>query len=434
VKKPENSPSTVAPSLAPLVAPFINVSAPALGLAGTTVTLTGTGFTGVTAVTFGGVPASSFTTVSSVKITTVAPAGAGTVQIVVTTTGGTSNGSAFTYTIATPVISAVTPNQGPVAGGNTVTLTGSAFTGATAVHFGATPAAFTLVSPTQATATAPAGTAGTVGVTITTPGGTSAGVLYAYVPAPALSAVAPDQGPLAGGNSVTLTGANLTGASAVGFGAAAATSFTVVSATQITAVPPSAAAGPVPVTVTTAGGVTAGGVFYYYLAPPVLAGGSPDSGPTAGGTTVTLTGSNLLTASAVRFGATAAAFTVVSDIQINAVAPAGSAGAVAVTVVTPGGTSNATGYAYEAAPVLSAVTPNQGPVVGGTTVTLTGANLTGAVSVLFGTGPAAFTVVSDSLLTATVPPGASGTVNVTVVTAGGTSAGVPYTRLAPPGI
>ena len=434
MKKPENPPSTAEPLLAPLVAPVINLSAPASGLAGTTVTLTGSGFTGVTAVTFGGVPATSFSVVSSVKITAVAPAGAGTVQIVVTTTGGTSNGSSFTYTIATPVISTLTPNQGPVAGGTTVTLTGSAFTGATAVHFGAASAAFTLVSATQATATAPAGVAGTVNVTITTPGGTSAGVLYSYVPAPALSAVAPTQGPLAGGNSVTLTGANLSGASAVGFGAAAAASFTVVSATQITAVPPSAAAGPVPVTVTTAGGSTPGDVFYYYLVPPVLSGGSPGSGPTAGGTSVTLAGSGLLTASRVRFGATLAAFTVVSDIQINAVSPAGSAGTVAITVDTPGGTSNATGFAYAAAPVLSAVTPNQGAVSGGTLVTLTGTNLTGAVSVLFAAVPTAFTVVSDGNVTATAPPGAPGTVNVTVVTPGGTSAGVPFTRLNPPGI
>lgn len=434
MKMPEKPPSAEAQSLAPLVAPVIQLSSPASGLAGTTVTLTGTGFTSVTAVTFGGAPASSFTVVSSTRITAVAPAGAGTVQIVVTTTGGTSNGIGFTYTIATPVISTVVPNQGPVTGNTVVTLTGSAFSGATTVRFGATAAAFTLVSPTQATATAPAGTAGTVNVTITTAGGTSAGVPYTYVPAPTLSAVAPNQGPLAGGNSVTLTGANLTGAGSVSFGASPASSFTVVAATQITAVPPTAAAGPVPVTISTPGGSTPGDVFYYYLAPPVLTGSSPDSGPTAGGTPVILTGSSLLTASAVRFGATAAAFTVISDTQINAITPAGATGTINVTVVTPGGTSNAAGYAYTAAPVLSTVAPNQGAAGGGTTVTLSGANLTTAVSVLFGSVPAAFTIVSDSHLTATVPPGPPGSVNVTVTTPGGTSAGVPYTRLNPPGI
>jgi hypothetical protein len=432
---PNSPPSTAAQPLAPQVVPVIQVSSPVSGLAGTTVTLTGSGFTNVTAVTFGGVPGSSFAVASSTKITAVAPAGSGNVQIVVTTTGGTSNGIGFIYTTATPVISTVVPNQGPVAGGNTVTLTGSAFSGATAVRFGTTASSFTLVSPTQATATAPAGGAGTVGVTITTPGGTSAGVPYTYVLAPTLSGVTPIQGPLAGGNTVTLTGTNLTGAGAVAFGGSPAVSFTVVSATQITAVPPTAAAaGPVAVTVTTPGGGTPGDVTYYYLAPPQLTAGSPASGPTAGGNTVVLTGSGLVTATAVRFGATAAAFTVVSDTQINAVAPAGSAGSVAITVVTPGGTSGAVGYAYQAAPTLSAVAPNQGPVSGGNIVTLTGTDLAGATTVLFGTLPAAFTVVSDTRLTATAPPAPAGTVAVTVTTPSGTTPGIPYTRLPPPGI
>lgn len=434
----DSSPSAFgsAPSLAPLVAPTISLSSPASGISGTTVTLTGTGYTSVLTVTFGGVPATSFTVVSSTRITAVAPAGAGTVQIVVTTSGGTSNGIDFTYSTATAVISGLAPNQGPVAGGNTVTLTGTGFTGATAVHFGAATAAFTLVSATQATATAPAGVAGTVAVTITTAaGGPSAGVPYTYVTAPALTGVAPVQGPVAGGNTVTLTGTGFTGATAVDFGAAPASSFTVVSATQITAVAPTAVAGAVPVTVTTPGGTTSGGVFYYYLAAPVLTGVTPGSGPTAGGNTVVLTGSALLTATAVRFGATAAtSFTVVSDGQINAVAPAGAAGTVAVTVVTPGGTSTGGGYAYVAAPTLGAVVPNQGPTAGGTAVTLTGTNLTGATAVLFGTTPAAFTVVSDTQLVAVAPPGSAGPVGITVVTPGGTTASVTYTRVGPPGI
>lgn len=162
-------------------------------MAGTSVTLTGTGFTDVTAVTFGGVP-SSYTVNSATKITAIAPPGSGSVQIVVTTTGGTSNGIGFVYTIATPVITSLVPNQGPVTGGNTVTLNGSGFNGATAVRFGTTLAAFAVVSSTQVTAVAPAGVLGTVNVTITTPGGTSAGVPYSYVGVPTLTAVTPNQG------------------------------------------------------------------------------------------------------------------------------------------------------------------------------------------------------------------------------------------------
>jgi hypothetical protein len=74
------------------------------------------------------------------------------------------------------------------------------------------------------------------------------------------------------------------------------------------------------------------------------------------------------------------------------------------------------------APTVTGVTPASGPSAGGTAVTISGTNLTGASAVYFG-GMAAstFTVNSATSISATTPPG-SGTVNTTVVTAGGTSA------------
>lgn len=249
----ESSDSSMPRESTAAAAPVITVSSPFSGAAGTVVTLTGTGFTGATAVTFGGTPSASFTVVSATGITAVAPAGAGTVQIMVTTPDGTSNGIGFTYTIATPAISSVAPNQGSVEGGNTVTLTGTGFTGATSVRFGTVAAAFIAVSATQATAVAPAAPTGTVNVTITTPGGTSAGIPYTYVAAPVLGSVTPAQGPLAGGNTITLSGTGFTGTTSVRFGVNVATSFTFVSATQLSAVVPTGGAGPVAVTVTTPG-------------------------------------------------------------------------------------------------------------------------------------------------------------------------------------
>ena len=75
-----------------------------------------------------------------------------------------------------------------------------------------------------------------------------------------------------------------------------------------------------------------------------------------------------------------------------------------------------------AAPTVSAVSPIAGPIAGGTVVTITGTNLTGATAVKFGTATATFTVVSATSVTATAPAGTAGTVDVTVTTAGGTSA------------
>ncbi len=433
METPNNSSSASAQPLAPLVVPTITVSTPATGLAGTTVTLTGTNFTGATAVTFGGVPATSFTVVSATKITAVAPAGAGTVQIVVTTPGGTSNGINFTYTIATPVITTAVPSSGRVSGGNTVTLTGSGFTGATAVKFGTFTTTFAVVSPTQMTAVAPAGALGTVNITVITPGGTSNGVLYTYLNPPTLTAVTPNQGPTAGGNTVTLTGTNFTGATAVTFGGVPATSFTVVTNAQITAVVPTGVAGGVPVTVTTPADTTTGSVPYFYLAVPMLTSVLPDSGSTAGGTAVTLTGSGLLAATSVQFGSGPATFTVVSDNQINAIAPAGI-GTVTITVITPAGTSNGLNYTHVSAPTLTSVSPNVGPTSGGNTVTLTGTALTTTSSVLFGATPAAYTLVSDTTLTVIAPSHAAGSANVTVTTPGGVTTGLNYSWVGPPQI
>src|SRR3989441_1077480 len=110
-----------------------------------------------------------------------APAGpAGPVDVTVATPAGTSATSGadqFTYVppVAAPTVTGVSPASGSTAGGTSVVITGTGFTGASAVKFGSVSAtAFTPNSATQITATAPAGAAGTVDITVATSGGTSA--------------------------------------------------------------------------------------------------------------------------------------------------------------------------------------------------------------------------------------------------------------------
>jgi hypothetical protein len=398
---------------------------------GTTVTLTGTNFTGVTAVRFGATPATGFTVNSATQITATAPPGTGTVQVTVTNGAGTSNGASFTYVVV-PALSAVNPNQGPASGLNSVTLTGTGFAAVTAVRFGSTAATFTIDSSSQITAIAPPGT-GTVQVTVTTTAGTSNGLPYTYAAVPTLTSISPTQGPTTGGTTVTLTGTNFTGVTAVRFGATPATGFTVNSGTQITATAPPGT-GTVQVTVTTAGG-TSNGLIYTYIAVPTLLSVSPAAGPVAGGTTVTLVGADLSGATAVTFGATpATSFTVVSGTQITAVAPAGT-GIVQITVTTVGGTSNGVAYTYVAVPTIGSPSPAAGPTAGGTSVSIPGAALTTTQSVTFGGVPAAFTVISDMQVTAVTPPRAAGAVNVVVTTSGGSATATgAFTYIAPPEI
>ena len=85
---------------------------------------------------------------------------------------------------------------------------------------------------------------------------TSAADEFTYTSGPSVSGITPVAGPLAGGTSVTITGANFNGATAVSFGTTAATSYTVNSATSITATSP-AGTGTVNITVTTPGGTSA---------------------------------------------------------------------------------------------------------------------------------------------------------------------------------
>ena len=73
-----------------------------------------------------------------------------------------------------PIVTGRGPATGTHLGGNMVTISGKYFTGATGVQFGGAAAAFSVTSDTSITATAPAGTIGSiVDITVTTPGGTS---------------------------------------------------------------------------------------------------------------------------------------------------------------------------------------------------------------------------------------------------------------------
>ena len=230
---------------------------------GTSVTITGTGFTGATNVYFGGVPATSFIVNSATSITAVSPANvAGTVDIQVGTIGGFNDivpADHFTY-LGGPTVTGVSPTSGPSGGGTTVTISGTNLLGATGVSFGGV-AATTVFNNTSTSllVVSPPHVNGTVDIVVTTQGGssaTSAADHFTYITAPLVSGVSPNSGPVTGATSVTITGTDLNGATAVAFGGTAAASFTVNSATSITAVTPADAAGTVDVVVTTPAGTS----------------------------------------------------------------------------------------------------------------------------------------------------------------------------------
>lgn len=160
-----------------------------------------------------------------------------------------------------------------------------------------------------------------------------------FVVPPVVTAMQPPFGPTGGGTEVTITGRRFTRVRSVWFGSKPATSYTVEAPSRIRAVSPGEQAGAVDVTISTSVG-TSRPMPFTYFAGPVVTAVTPVSGPTDGGTQVTITGGAFVQVSAVRFGASAAStFTVDSPTQIRAVAPPGQAGAVDVTVTAAGGVS-----------------------------------------------------------------------------------------------
>jgi autotransporter passenger strand-loop-strand repeat protein len=385
--------------------------------AGSTITITGQNFSGAAghlSVLFGNTAASSVQVLSDTQITAVVPNGSGTVDVRVQSgvnetdnissnpnanvnapifgygTSAISPADRFTFSGSTTsvTITGVAPASGPAAGGITVTITGSNFTGATKVLFGSTPATnFTVVSATQISATEPAGTAGqTVDITVTTPSGTSV-----TSPADKFTYNSPEGPPTnlkatPGNGSVTFSFDPITAPVNyypyaqlingtlypiyVGF----SNPFTITAnnagplvngqtytfEVAVTYADGNTSAWSNPVTVTVGNTTTSA---------PTVTKVAPASGPAAGGSTVTITGTNFTGATKVLFGSTPATnFTVVSATQISATEPAGTAGqTVDITVTSPSGTSS-TGpgdkFKFVAAPIIT-TQPNNVTVTAG---------------------------------------------------------------------
>jgi hypothetical protein len=192
-----------------------------------------------------------------------------------------------------------------------------------------------------------------------------------------ISSVDAEAGPVAGARVVTIHGTHLSGAISVTFGGTAATSFTVDSPAQITATTPAHAAGAVDVVVQAGGGTATSVAGYTFVDPPAVNDISPSSGPLGGGQVVTITGTNLTTASSVMFdGIPATSFNVDSSTQITATSPAHTtAVTVSVEVTTAGGAASApyTYLAFAPANVVATATSTSA-------VTLTWPAASGATS------------------------------------------------------
>lgn len=498
--------------------PTISNFTPASGATGSAVVISGGNLSGATQVAFNGISSDAFTVDSPAQITAFVPAGATTGLIRVTTPAGTAvSAGSFTVlsgpgndsfanaqTLSGPSGIVTGSNVGATkeagepshagnpggksiwynwtapANGNWIIDTfGSVFDTTLALYTGNSVGALTLIAGnddsgastnSSVTFAVVAGTTYRIAVDGhnpdgATPGNARAGAVtlnwsQITVP-PTIAGFSPQSGSV--GSSVTISGANFAGATAVGFGGVAAVNFTVLSAAEITAlVPPGAVTGPI--SVSTPAGTAGSAVNFTLDASPGndlfanaqsingnsggIAGsnagagkeaGEPDhagnaggrsiwfvwSAPASGTWTFDTLGSEFDTLLAIYTGG---AINILAPVGSNDDSPDLPGNASKVSFAALSGMTYriaVDGYVGLSgilklnwaltpnAPTVAGFSPDSGAV--GTPVIITGQNLSGATTVAFGAvNAAAFTVNSPTQIAATVPPGAnSGPLRVT---------------------
>lgn len=347
----------------------------------------------------------------------------------VTAIGGTGTlANGFRY-VAAPTIGALSPSKGPVGGGPTITLTGTNFLGVTGVTIGGQAATnVSVTSEAELTLTLPPVPAsGPKTVVITAAGGTASKANgFTYVDPPTIIGdISPPQGPVTGGTLVTITGTNLSHNPSITIGGQSATNLVIVSDSMLRANAPSGAVGAQTVVVTTIGGSATRVAGFTYIPAPIIGGVSPSQGPLGGNTEITITGSNLTGASSVTIGGLPAnGITPVNSTTLKARTPqVQTAGPRNVAVTTVGGTATAiNAFEYLGAPTVTGVSPQLGPMVGNTLITITGTGFAEVSSVKIGnTSIQPFTVQSSTVITCYTPSSqTAGPKNVSVTTVGGT--------------
>ena len=383
---------------------------PASGVpAVTAVTVLGEGFTGATAVTFGGVAATTFRVVSDTEVWATVPATAATGLIGVSTPLGTAaSRTAFVVLVpAVPVITRFTPGSGYA--GAAVTLSGSGFVGASSVSFnGVASPGFLVVDNNTIAVNVPTGaTTGPVRVTTAAGTGQSSSSFVVFVAGPpVVSGFSPGSGPV--GSTVLVTGTDFTRTTAVTFNGVAAVNFYVYGTNQVQVqVPVGATTGPIGVVSPLGTGLSATSFVVVPPGTPSVTNLSPGVGTV--GTSVAVYGTDFGGVTRVAFnGLAATTFYVSSNTYLTATVPVGATtGPVSVTSpIGTGRSANSFVVTVPGVPYINNFSPFSGPV--GTSVAVYGTDFAGATQVSFnGLNANTFSVSNNNNLTAVVPVGAT---------------------------
>ncbi|MFN7311928.1 MAG: BNR-repeat neuraminidase N-terminal domain-containing protein, partial [Bacteroidota bacterium] len=275
--------------------PTVSTLSSSSGTVGSAVTITGTGFTWATGVTFGGVNA-IFNVVNNTTITCTVPSGAVTGTVSVINPAGSAVSSTNYTVIGVPVITSFTPSTAPA--GSTVTINGSNFQSITGVTFNGVAASYVVNSSTQIVATVPnTATTGLIAITNGSGTGSSAGN-FVVQPLPTITGFTPSSG--SAGTSVVINGTNFIGVDSIRFGTTKVTTFTVNSTSQITAIVPNGSSTGLIQVYTTSGSTTSASSFT--IIPDLIVSTVTSVSGTYANIVVTSTGDATLSGSLIALG------------------------------------------------------------------------------------------------------------------------------------
>jgi len=391
-------------------------------------TIAGSGFLPGATVAIGGVEATDTGVIPTLISFTVPPGTEGAKDVVVTNPDGQKATLHRGYTYNPfPVIKRVEPRHGgPLRGGTEITITGSNFIEGVVVTIGEKRVQqLDFFSPTELRLETPPGTAGPKPVRVTNPDGQEVVKEdgFTYNPAPTISSVSPNAGPLEGGTPIIITGTGFITEPDVLIGGAEAILKGILP-TKITALTPPSDAGVKDVIVVDPDGQRATlRVAFTYNTAPVITRVTPDNGRLAGGTRITIQGGGFQPGAEVRISINQGAYRAASSVEvmsssvITALTPPGQPGAENVLVLNPDMqiAIRSEGYTYNHKPVITRLIPNHGPSSGGATITIEGTGFLLGARVVIGERAATTMVRDDMTIEAVAPPNPQGVWDVRVI-------------------
>jgi uncharacterized delta-60 repeat protein len=438
------SPGNVASKSVPFSvggAPAITALNPSAGTQGEgqfTITVTGSNFVSASTVDWNG---SALVTAfgNATTLTATVPASdltqAGTANITVVSPGNVVSNSESFIIGGVPAITALNPPAGTQGEGQfTITVTGSNFVSASTVDWNGSALVTTFANATTLTATVPASDltqAGTANVTVVSPGNVASNSeTFTIGGTPAITALNPPAGTQGEGQfTLTVTGSNFVSASTVDLNGSALVT-TYGNATTLTATVPASdltQASTANVTVVSPGNVASNSEPFIIGGVPAITALNPAAGTQGEGQfTLTVSGSNFVSASTVDWNGSALVTTYGNATTLTATVPASDltqAGTANITVVSPGNVaSNSESFIIGGVPAITALNPSTGTQGEGQfTLTVTGINFVSASTVDWNGSALMTTFGNATTLTATVPASdltQAGTANVTVVRPG----------------